>query len=916
MGSENMLRILGLMVSLLQKMGNTFTIQFKVFDIPSMRCTVLTLLLAAIGGLPLLSAQTTVFAYLKDQEGKPVERATVDLIRSDNDLIADKIGYFQFVNLEPGLYKMRISKTGLMSREIEFEVNPSLKRQDLGVISMLPSSKEHAVAAAAVSENLSSDNMSLEPSIALLTNQGSLYTRLVSSDMRWYGYKPRAIDNSQHSILVNGTPTLSTKAPQGDLLYIPISAFASLPIEFTESYQPHAARTNPGAIVEFTTRPSQIPKTTKLGYSFSTAVLANRLELFHASGESTTGWSIAFGISPEWGADKKIAGIDGSRLGYFASVERAINPKSSIYFTTYAQSDRTGLRSALDPDSGSENHLYNGYWGVDGNQIRNARTRNYFLPVYQLGFTYLPTKSSQWETLISLQEGSIRESRLEWDKSDVPYGLHPTGANFDSDLGPVRWQSMREENVLTDGKASFFMAEDVEQIRTISALSTYSLRLNPHFTVKSHVQVRSKESKYYREVSDLLGASYVLNRSPFTNLDYNTLESSIQKTEGERLGYDYSIEENALQWGIFGAYKKNRWNAQASAFVRVHNSRRIGNMLGEDAEESDWGPSPTRRGVDSGINTKVDFMINSKNTLSASGFYHAVNPGIRPLLRQPLSSNAIHKEENPIKKMGTELSYRLSLEKLQLSASAYYQRAQNDLQHWNYFTDQNYAGPLDYMGNTYINESWIGLDRESRGLELGMEWNFTKNFTWFTAAGLNNSSVKNNPLVHYVSSQVLHSDVQAPLTGERLSGSAQNNIVAGLRYDNPKLFWARISGIYLDALYPEFSALSRTELSEEALPSGILPAYPHGLPPQKELPSYFLMNLTAGKTFSIGRYELGLNLEVINLLNNTEYTPASRESLGLLKFDSQVQRPYVHSSHNQYYYDRGRRIFAGLYFKF
>lgn len=47
-------------------------------------------------------AQTTVYAYVKGQDGKPVERAEVDLEQSVNDVTADKIGYFQFVDLMPG----------------------------------------------------------------------------------------------------------------------------------------------------------------------------------------------------------------------------------------------------------------------------------------------------------------------------------------------------------------------------------------------------------------------------------------------------------------------------------------------------------------------------------------------------------------------------------------------------------------------------------------------------------------------------------------------------------------------------------------------------------------------------------------------------------------------------------------------
>jgi hypothetical protein len=47
-------------------------------------------------------AQTTVFAYLKDADGKPVEKAQVSLKGEGNDVTADKIGYFQFVDLKSG----------------------------------------------------------------------------------------------------------------------------------------------------------------------------------------------------------------------------------------------------------------------------------------------------------------------------------------------------------------------------------------------------------------------------------------------------------------------------------------------------------------------------------------------------------------------------------------------------------------------------------------------------------------------------------------------------------------------------------------------------------------------------------------------------------------------------------------------
>ena len=58
-----------------------------------------------VAAMHFCNAQTTVYAYIKDEKGKPVERAEVDMKGSEENMIADKIGYFQFVDLKPGNYQ-------------------------------------------------------------------------------------------------------------------------------------------------------------------------------------------------------------------------------------------------------------------------------------------------------------------------------------------------------------------------------------------------------------------------------------------------------------------------------------------------------------------------------------------------------------------------------------------------------------------------------------------------------------------------------------------------------------------------------------------------------------------------------------------------------------------------------------------
>jgi uncharacterized membrane protein len=85
-----------------------------------------------------LHAQTTVYAYLKDLSGKPIESAGVDLKDSQNDVTADKIGYFQFVDMKPGHYQITISKPGFDDKILDFDVVADEKRKDLGTIVLAP----------------------------------------------------------------------------------------------------------------------------------------------------------------------------------------------------------------------------------------------------------------------------------------------------------------------------------------------------------------------------------------------------------------------------------------------------------------------------------------------------------------------------------------------------------------------------------------------------------------------------------------------------------------------------------------------------------------------------------------------------------------------------------------------------------
>ena len=146
-----------------------------------------------IGGLTLVSmvfvkAQTTVYAYVKDEQGRPVERVEVDLKGLGEDTLADKIGYFQFVDLQPGNYQMVVYKNNYETKQVDFSVKEGEKRKDLGVIilssTLYNSSTEQGFTL--LDNNYESSSQS---TVGLLQSSRDVFNRIAGYDLGIYWFR-------------------------------------------------------------------------------------------------------------------------------------------------------------------------------------------------------------------------------------------------------------------------------------------------------------------------------------------------------------------------------------------------------------------------------------------------------------------------------------------------------------------------------------------------------------------------------------------------------------------------------------------------------------------------------------------------------------------------------------------------------
>ena len=271
-------------------------------------------------------AQTTVYAYVKDQEGKPVESAEIDLVQSADDVKADKIGYFQFVDLQPGQYQINVSKQNFETKIIEFTVSADEKRRDLGVISLLPA--PFANAGVMVIDDSAADNdeggSSMQPTVGLLSSGRDVFQSITAFELGAYWFRPRGIENRFEDVLFNGVSMSKNDDGKVDFSnWGGLNDVTRYPFESVDNITPSEyAFGNLGGVVYYNTRASSYRKQTSLAYSFTNRSYFHRAMATYSSGLSKNGWAFTFSGSRRWADEGVIDGTYQDSYAYFGAIEK------------------------------------------------------------------------------------------------------------------------------------------------------------------------------------------------------------------------------------------------------------------------------------------------------------------------------------------------------------------------------------------------------------------------------------------------------------------------------------------------------------------------------------------------------------------------------------------------------------------
>ncbi|MEY8758506.1 carboxypeptidase regulatory-like domain-containing protein [Chryseobacterium tongliaoense] len=891
-------------------------------------------------------AQTTVFAYVKGQDGKPLERAEVDLAQSTDDVTADKIGYFQFTDLQPGHYLITVTKPNFDSKILEFDVIADEKRKDLGVITL--NYNVGTDAGVVVIDDSASDTedggSAMQPTVGLLSSGRDAFQNVSAFELGAYWFRPRGVDNRFEDVVFNGVPMsknddgridFSNWGGLNDVMRYPYENVDNItPSEYTFG--------NLGGVAYYNTRASSYRKQTSLAYSFTNRSYMQRAMATYSSGLTKDGWAFTFSGSRRWGDRAILDGVYQDAYAYFGSIEKKFSDRHSINFTgfgspTYRASNAPNTQEVYDIMGKN----YNSYWGWQDGEKRNSRIRKVFEPIFMLTDYLKLGKSSNWINTVSYQIGSDARSRLDWfhaaDPNPTYYRKLPSYGIYTEDEfrqnAQIDWTSLYNANKLNltdmngDARGAVYtVVEDVNKDKTFNFASHFDTRLNDNWKLNINFNYQNLKSDNFRRVKDLLGANFAYNLNAFDNdIRYNIDDSNIQVKEGDRTQYSYELTKNQYSLNISSEVDYNKWNVMASIFSSYSESQRDGDFRSFRFQNNSKGKSAIYDALDAGIKGRITYKINGKNFIVYNGAFFSLAPTLNEIYINPRVVDYVTPGVKNQMINSNELSYILRGQILKLRLSGFYTTINNATEISRYYADVNSSTGTSL--STLVNEAMTGVNKRYIGAELGFDLKITPTLNAIGVASVGEYKYTNNPNVATFDdiNEFRGSDLwgKANIKDYKVAGTPQKAFSLGLKYNSPKYWWVGASANYLMDQYLDLSALNKTPymytnpLTGDPY-DGVTPELIQQITAQKKFDDQFMLNANAGKSFLLGKYRMGISVSVNNILNNRNYVTGGFEQGRNVNFpdalaDAQRATPYFGP---KLWYDRGTTFFTNVYLRF
>ncbi len=934
-------------------------------------------------------AQTTVSAYIKDADGKPVESAEIDLKGSGNDVKADKIGYFQFVDLETGHYQIVITKPNFETKVMEFDVNEE-KKKDLGVITLYTNLSGADQGLAIIESSGDEENASQGTTIGLLQSSQDVFSRIAAYDLGAYWFRPRGIDGRSGETMMNGVSMVKSDNGNVDFgNWGGLNEITRYP-EIASNHSPSEyAFGGASSVIYKNTNASEYRKGFQATYSLTNRNYRNRASLRYSSGMNKNGWAFTAMGARRWAQEGIQEGTFYDAWGGFLGIEKKFNDKHTVTLSAFAAPYRRSTASPSTQEVYDYRGVhYNSYWGWQDGKKRSERVKSGFQPIFQVQDFWKINNKSSLRTAISYQFGKDKSARLDWqnvqnpspsyyrylpsyyDSLDpnasvpVPEGGTATTAqdayqqsltgwqSGDPAYTQLNWDALYRRNMSqpagtyfgqTGKRALYFQVNDVSEDKIFNAGTHYVYDFNNTTKFLLNVSYQNYQSELYREVKDLLGADFALNRDPFAATNqpgksgfYNDGETDVAKRVGDKINYNYSFARQEVKVNPGLKFQTGKFDVFVAGMAGYSTSFRDGKYNHYLYKDS-YGKSPDYNFWNFGLKGQVIYKVDGRNFLVYNGAYFNQAPFLEDLFINPRVNASTAPGIRSTVINANDLSYVINSPFFKMRLTGYLIDTQNDTNVQRFFADgiqlasAGTDGTVTNVQSAFVTQVMSNVDKRNMGGELGVDIKILPTLSIQGLASYGQFTYKNDPNVYFASDASgtfsdgkSYQDLgKAYLTNSRQGGTPQQGYSLGFRYNSTKYWWFGANWNYLDDNFLDPSALLRTErfvqnpltgtpyagLDENELRRVLQPT---------QLPSASFLNANVGKSWRFGAYYVLLTASVNNILDNTKYITGGFEQTRRVTFPGYVEEnarefPLFGP---KYFYTQGRSYFVNLQFRF
>jgi hypothetical protein len=910
---------------------------------------------------------------------KPLQSVIVSVQNTNLTQLTDTSGKFAFTNIEIGDQLLLLKSNGYKDQLLQIAINEG-KMIDMGVIVLEQDmAVEQQQSLISITDNdLGDDNSGSENTASLLMASRDAFNQAAAFNWGQARFKVRGLDNAYGTVMINGIvmnkiyddrPQYSNWGGLNDGLRNQEYTNGSSPSDYTF-----------GGILgtnEINTRASLYRKGNRVSIAGTNTNYTGRIMGTVASGMRKDGWAYTISASRRFANEGYFEGTTYSANSLFASVEKKINDKHSLNFTSiYGQNNRGKNSPNTQEVADLKGINYNSYWGYQNGRARNSRVKTVEEPLFMLSDYWKVTQKTNLVATVSYQFGKIGNSRLTYQGADNPdptyYKSLPSSetAYYNNDEWSPDFEQAQKlkDNFVTNGQldwdrliyanthqqggnanSMYSLYEDRTDDKLLAGNVVLNSQLSDNILFNGGATYKNLRSHNFQNMLDLLGGAYYTDVTLY-GVGQDQQQSDLNNPNrnigvGDKFGYNYNLTANTIdaftQFKFI--YKKVDFYLSQS-FSRAEYQR-DGLYKNGYYPANSYGKSDKLSYDNFGFKGGLTYKITGRQFFTVNGVYMSKAPSLRNVFNNARLNNNVTDGVSNETISSADASYIINSPKFKARLTAYFSKIQNQTETSFFFGDG--AGIDDPTtsaneSNAFVAETVTNINKRNLGLEFGFEYPITSTLKVIGSAAYGEYIYNNNPnvslnidnLASATNTKPIIDYGEAKLKNYKQSGMPQQAASIGLEYRDPKFWWIGANANYLGANYIDVAPITRTarfyddaNLSPGVPTVGATESRAAELLKQEKFADFNLINLSGGKSWKIKNQIVGLNVMINNLLDTT-YKTGGFEQARNSNYTQMDQDNTVHTNTltnvtsatpvfgPKYFYGYGRTYFVNLYINF